>query len=68
MKFGKMQTSHSATYFQGFGGQSRDFLTKNSMPMMSFQTRYNYQGNGRDTYIGHNNGGQFKMFETTKQP
>ena len=55
-------------YSNGFAGARKDYISSSTMPSMPFQHRYQYHGNGRDTYIGHDNGGFNKMYQPDLHP
>lgn len=56
------------TQYKNFGGQPREYTTHNNTNSMPFQHKYNFCGNGRDTYIGNDNGGNFKMYHPDLHP
>ena len=62
MKFGKPTNCSSMGYMNTFGGGQRDAVSSHNRASMPFQQHYTYSGMGRDTFIGHDNGGQFKAW------
>ena len=52
----------SMTFQNGFGGQSRDYVTRHSQAITYDTMNYRQNGGGRDTYISLDNGGFFAPY------
>lgn len=59
MNIGGRQSVSQITRHFNFGGAPRDFVTSNTHHIMPDVGVYRINGTGRDTYIAHDNGGNF---------
>jgi len=58
----------ATTYYNGFGGAPRDFMTVHNTKSMPSAGCYMINGTGRDTYISMSNGGFFKEYHPDLHP
>jgi hypothetical protein len=57
MKHPSVPKHSSINFYNNFGGANKGFVSRNNYTVMPFSTTYAIDGQGRDRYIDHNDGG-----------
>lgn len=68
MRHGSIPKHSGINYYHGFGGSSPSSITKQTYGIVPLASHYKHDGQGRDTYIGVDNGGMYIPTTAELQP
>ena len=68
MRHGSIPSHSGINFYAGFGGSSPSHLTKQAYGIVPMASHYKANGQGRDTYIGFDNGGLYQPYQPDLAP